>query len=66
MELFVKAIRERLEAGETSVSALARESEITRQHLHRILAGTSIPSVDILERLAAALGLQVEFSEKPA
>lgn len=50
-------LRARRKALGLSVTALADRSEVSRQAVHGILAGTRHPSLDTVARLAWALGV---------
>ncbi len=43
-----------------NVSEIARESKVTRQHVVSIIAGTSVPSVLVAERIDKAIDEAVE------
>ncbi|WP_195983977.1 helix-turn-helix transcriptional regulator [Clostridium sp. D33t1_170424_F3] len=56
MEIGVYLKKLRMNRGK-SVYALAKESGISENHIHRIEKGISQPSVSLLEKLLQALGI---------
>jgi transcriptional regulator with XRE-family HTH domain len=64
MDDLIQAIRRR--ASEANIKATASAIGITRQHLHKILAGKASPSIDIFAKLARELGFRLELKpEEP-
>lgn len=43
-----------------NIAEIARESRVTRQHINGIIAGTSVPSMIIAERIDKAIDAAVE------
>lgn len=57
LEALASNLRARRKALGVSVSDLSARSEVSRQAIHAILAGTRCPSIDTVARLAWALGV---------
>ena len=56
----VREISRRVDAGDTSVSSLARRAGISQPHLHLVLKGKRGFSWDFADRAALVIGLRVE------
>lgn len=44
-----------------NISQLSKETGVSKQHIHRIISGTSKPTFDLLTRLFKSLGYQFEL-----
>lgn len=62
-EAFLLALKNVVEA-KGSTQTVASESNISRQHLYRILSGEGNPTLDTLTSVLQAVGLTIDF--KPA
>lgn len=49
---------------EWSQAHVARKAGLTRQHLHRMLTGQQIGSVESWDRVLTALGIELESTEE--
>lgn len=58
---FLVALRNVVEAH-GGVSAVASESDITRQHLHRVLSKEGNPTLSTLKSILRAVGVKIDFS----
>ncbi len=56
----IREISRRVDAGDTSVSSLARRAGISQPHLHLVLKGKRGFSWDFADRAALVIGLRVE------
>ena len=56
----VREISRRVDAGDTSVSSLARRAGISQPHLHLVLKGKRGCSWDFADRAALVIGLRIE------
>ncbi len=56
----VLEITRRVDAGDTTVSSLARRAGISQPHLHLVLKGKRGFSWDFADRAALVIGLRVE------
>ena len=56
----IREIRRRVDAGDTSVSSLARRAGISQPHLHLVLKGKRGFSWDFADRAALVIGLRIE------
>ncbi len=63
---FVNMLRAALTRQDMSIAQLAEKSKVTRQYAYRVLSGASVPSIEVAERMAAALGLEFRIFEKTA
>lgn len=57
MSSFCEQIKKQMEEQGLSFTQLAESSGVSRAYLYRILDGTHVPSMDIADKIAAALGL---------
>lgn len=63
-EAFLLALKNVVEA-KGKITDIATEAEITRQHLHRLLAGNGNPTLGTLVALLNAVGLSIDFKPTP-
>ena len=56
----VRELSRRVDAGDTSVSSLARRAGISQPHLHLVLKGKRGFSWDFADRAALVIGLRIE------
>jgi transcriptional regulator with XRE-family HTH domain len=59
MASFVEQIRARMEKRQLTIAQVAEKSDISRAYLYRILDGTQTPSMEIADKIAAALDLVI-------
>lgn len=59
MQSFLDMIKARLEAGDVTLTLLARDVGISRPYLYRVLRGEQIPTLTVANRIASSLGLVV-------
>ena len=59
-EAFLLALKNVVEAN-GSMGAIASESNVSRQHLYRILSGNGNPTLDTLTSVLQAVGLTIDF-----
>jgi probable addiction module antidote protein len=59
-EAFLLALKNVVEA-KGSTQAIANKSQISRQHLYRILSGDGNPTLDTLISILQAVGLTIDF-----
>ena len=59
-EAFLLALKNVVEA-KGSTQAVANESNISRQHLYRMLSGEGNPTLDTLTSVLQAVGLTIDF-----
>lgn len=59
-EAFLLALKNVVEA-KGSTQTIANESNISRQHLYRILSGEGNPTLDTLTSVLQAVGLTIDF-----
>lgn len=52
-------------ARQLGLSELARRTGIARSYLYRVLDGSSVPTIDVLEEITEALGYEVEIKKAP-
>lgn len=60
MESFLLALKNVVEA-KGSKQSIANESNISRQHLQRLLGGNGNPTLDTLTSVLQAVGLSIDF-----
>ena len=54
---FRDAVNRRIMADGISQAELARRSGVSQPHVNQMLRGTVVPSLDIAEKIAAAVGM---------
>ena len=59
MQPFTEQIREELEKRSWTPTDLAKESGVTVAYIYRVLNGSQNPSMEIADKMAAALGLVI-------
>ncbi|MEL6578147.1 MAG: helix-turn-helix domain-containing protein [Cyanobacteria bacterium J06621_12] len=59
-EAFLLALKNVIEA-KGSTGAIANESNVSRQHLYRMLSGNGNPTLDTLTSILQAVGLTIDF-----
>lgn len=59
MQTFRDAVQKRLEETGITMTDLAKEANIGRAYLYRVLAGRQIPSIEVADRVAKALDLAI-------
>ncbi len=64
--VFLLALKDVITAQDIDITAFAKESQITRKNIYRILSKTGNPRWNSLTSLLNALGLQVHLVEKKA
>lgn len=57
---FIRQVKAALKRKDMEVKELAEESGVSREYIHRVLAGRQSPSLEIAERIARPLGLSVQ------
>lgn len=62
MEKLIESVRSHLDRGVSTSVDLAKSAETTRQTIHSVLTGRHKPTLQLAERLAAAIGGEVRFS----
>ena len=62
---FPETIKEQMQIQGISMSQLARDAQVGRAYLYRVLGGETKPNIEIAQRIAAAVGLSMDFSEDP-
>ena len=60
MDAFLLALRNVVEAS-GNISAVANQSGITRQHLHKLLSGKGNPTLDTLTSVLKSVGISLSF-----
>ena len=63
-EAFLLALKNVVEAN-GSTGAIASESNVSRQHLYRMLNGNGNPTLDTLTSVLQAVGLTIDFKPAP-
>lgn len=63
-EAFLLALKNVVEA-KGSTGAVANESNVSRQHLYRMLSGNGNPTLDTLTSVLQAVGLTIDFKPAP-
>ena len=64
MDSFLLALKNVVEAKGTKQS-VANESNISRQHLHKLLSGNGNPTLDTLTSVLQTVGLSIDFKPVP-
>ena len=59
MDEFIEKVRQEMKRQDISMSQLARDVQVGRPYLHRVLAGEHTPSLEWAERVADYLGFTV-------
>ena len=59
---FKRAVTAAINKRQLSMSQVAIDAGITRAYLYRVLSGEHIPSVEVAERIANAVGLKLKLS----
>lgn len=59
MQTFRDAVQARLDETGMTMTALAKEARIGRAYLYRVLAGSQVPTIEVADRVAKALGLSI-------
>lgn len=62
MAEFRDLLQKRMEERKMSIAQLAREAEVGRPYLHRVLAGDQIPTVDWMEKVGKKVGIFVKLT----
>ncbi len=60
MNDFVEKVRSRMEKMGWSISTLAKEAEVGRPYLSKVLSGKQKPSLESAEKIGKPLGLKVK------
>jgi ribosome-binding protein aMBF1 (putative translation factor) len=58
---FLSVIHQRMDDLGWTRYRLAQEAKISQTHVHRIMNGEQVPSVEVADKLAKALGLQLKL-----
>lgn len=59
---FVRQVKARIKESGIEMTELEERSGVSRQFIYRVLAGKQMPSLEIAEKIAKAVGLSIEFS----
>jgi transcriptional regulator with XRE-family HTH domain len=59
VQQFLDAIKSAIESKGISITALAEKAELSRPYLSKVLSGHQEPSLDVADRIAKAVGLEV-------
>lgn len=59
---FIRRIKARIDETGIEMTELEERSGVSRQYIYRVLAGKQMPSLEIAERIAQALGLSIEIA----
>jgi DNA-binding phage protein len=51
-----------MEERQLSFTDLSRQSGVSRAYLYRVLDGTNVPTMDVADKIAKALGLVITTS----
>ena len=57
---FIRKVKAALLRNGMEVKELAAESGVSREYIHRLLAGRQNPSLEVAEKIAKPLGLTVQ------
>lgn len=57
---FIRKVKAALKRTGMEVTELAEQSGVSREYIHRLLAGRQNPSLEIAEKIAKPLGLSVQ------
>jgi len=57
---FLLALRNVVQASR-NVSSVARRSQVSRQHIHRLVAGEGNPTLKTLKSVLGAVGIDINF-----
>lgn len=60
---FIALMRKEMDRQGMSISELARKAQIGRPYLHRVMNHEHSPSLEWVERVAAALGMEVTIQK---
>ena len=60
MDQFIAAVKAALESKKLSIVALAELTGLSRPYLSKVLSGHQKPSMDVADRIARPLGLEVK------
>lgn len=60
VEDFIRKVRSALTRKNMEVKELAEVSGVSREYIHRLLAGKQNPSMEVAEKIAKPLGLSVQ------
>lgn len=63
MVTFRHAVKRQLKKTGMSMAHLAKEAEIGRPYLYRVLGGKQAPTLPVAERIAKIVGLRIETVE---
>ena len=62
MDSFIETVEEEMLKQGISISQMARDLEIGRPYIYRVLSGESTPSLDWAERVAEYLGFTISVN----
>jgi len=61
---FIYAVRDKIDSEGMSMVELSHRSGVARPYLYRVLSSEQTPSLEIAEKIAAALGLEFRVLER--
>lgn len=64
MNTLLRVLRRAIREKKVTVAQLASQAGCSRQYVYNVLDGKSVPSLDIAERLAEAVGASLELHLK--
>ncbi len=67
MNQLLVLLKTSVDAGAISITELADRTGVSRQHIYNVLSGKSVPTLDLAERMAGAIGhsIKVTAGTKP-
>ena len=60
MDDFIRKVKAAIKQHGMEVTELADKSGVSREYIHRLLAGRQNPSLEVAEKIAKPLGLSVQ------
>lgn len=60
VEDFIRQVKAALKRRDMEVKELAEESGVSREYIHRLLAGRQNPSLEVAAKIAKPLGLSLQ------
>jgi len=63
VDSFVSLVLEQMEFQGMTKAELAKKAQVGRAYLYRVLDGEQVPSFDWAEKVAAVLGISIQFQK---
>lgn len=65
MHEFIRQARREIRKNSIPMAKIARDAEVSRAHLYSILGGDIIPTLTTADKIAKAVGLEIQIRRVP-